>query len=236
LGTGSFLLINTGNAIVKSSYGLLTTVLYKSSNSDSTLYALEGAVETAGSAIEWLKNTFNVFEDYEDLNEKYHSVNDNGGLVFVPAFSGLFTPHWDLTARGMIIGLTNSTCKGHIIRATYEAIALRCHEVLRSFEADSGVVTNKVKVDGGLSASDVFLQTLSDVCNVEIVKEKEKETTTLGAAIVAGLHLDVGIWSQGDIDDLVVPDVAFTSSLDINKRTQLINKWSDAVSRCKSWI
>jgi glycerol kinase len=235
-GTGAFLLMNTGTNIVKSAYGLLTTVLYKSKGDSNALYALEGAVETAGSVIEWLKNNMNTFEDYNDLKAKYHTVEDNGGVVFVPAFSGLYTPHWDLSARGLIIGLTNSTKRGNLVRATLEAIALRSNEVLGSFKSDSGRSISAVKVDGGLTAMDEFLQLLSDICNIEVIKPKERETTILGSAIVAGLHPDINIWCLENIPEFVKVDTSFNSMLKEEKRKNLIEKWDIAVERSKNWI
>jgi glycerol kinase len=236
LGTGSFLLMNTGSNIINSSNGLLTTVLYKSFDKDTALYALEGAVETAGSAIEWLKDSLNIFEDYEDLKEKFNSVPDNGGVIFVPAFSGLFTPHWDLSARGMIIGLTHGTKKGNIIRATYEAISLRCNEAIRSFQADSKSEIVNVKVDGGVSESDELLQTMSNVCTIQIVKQKEKETTILGSAIVAGLHPEIALWTSEDICKLVQTEKVFNSEISKSERDSLISKWEVAIERAKNWV
>src|SRR5690606_28306886 len=127
------------------------------------------------------------------------AVKDNGGVVFVPAFSGLYTPHWDMTARGLLIGLTNSTEKGHIIRATYEAISLRTNEVLNSFKSDSNKNITTIKVDGGLSSSKEFLQTQSNISNIEVVKPKESETTIIGSAIVAGLEKDIALWKTEEL-------------------------------------
>jgi glycerol kinase len=232
-GTGCFMLMNTGEDIVHSNYGLLTTLLYKYKD-DKALYALEGAVEVAGSAIVWLKNNMRLFNDFNEMKTKFYEVKDNGGVVFVPAFCGLYTPHWDLSARGLIIGLTNSTEQGHIIRATLEAISLRSLEVLKSFESDSKSEVVRLRVDGGLTASEEFLQTQSNVAGIEVVKQKEKEITVIGCAITAGLG--VNFWNKEELDKLINIEKCYNPQWSDESRTNLISKWSKAINKAKNWL
>lgn len=235
-GTGCFMLMNTGNEIIHSKYGLLTTLLYKSEDSKA-LYALEGAIETAGSAVNWLKTNLRLFNDYNELKYIYESVENSGGIIFVPAFSGLFSPHWDNTARGLIIGLTSYTQPGHIVRSAYEAIGLRSNEVIKSFENDSSISVKKIKVDGGLTSSDEFLQTQSDVLGIEVEKQKEKEITIIGSAIAAGLEKNVLIWKDlNELKNLIGKDVTFKSNWTDDYKTSILEKWGKAVERSKNWI
>lgn len=220
-GTGCFILMNTGEKIVQSTHGLLTTVLYK--DSKKTLYALEGAIETAGSSIEWLKNNMKLIDSFDDLKTLYHSVEDSGGVVFVPAFSGLFSPHWDNSARGLIIGLTSYTSKGHIVRAIFEAICLRTNEVVKCFEKDSGMAVIKLKVDGGMTSNDDFLQIQSDVLQLNVEKQKEKEITIIGSAIVAGLY---SIWKDtNELKELVTYNHVFNAQWTKEKLDAKLIKW-----------
>jgi glycerol kinase len=239
-GTGCFILMNTGQKIVHSNYGLLTTVLYKGNSSvfdDSALYALEGAIETAGSAINFLKNNLKIFSDYDMLPLLYNSVENSGGVIFVPAFSGLFSPHWDNSARGLLIGLSHHTQQGHIIRATFEAISMRTYEVIQSFEKESNIKVNCLKVDGGLTSSEDFLQTQSNVLDINVERQKEKEITIIGSAIVAGLEKNVNLWNDvEELRALINVDKVYQPSWTIGYFDQLHSQWTKAVEKSKNWV
>lgn len=236
-GTGSFILMNTGPKIVHSKYGLLTTVLYKNSANQESLYALEGAIESAGSVIDWLKNNAHFIDDYKRLPILYESVEDSGGVTFVPAFSGLFSPHWDNSARGLIIGLTTSTQQGHILRAAFEAISLRTYEIIESFKKESNLQIKKLKVDGGLANSNDFLQTQCNVLNILVEKPKENEMTILGAAIVAGLEKDIRIWKDfEELRKLKHIEFDFNPKWTQEYLNEVIKRWNKAVEKAKKWI
>lgn len=239
-GTGSFLLMNTGEKIIQSEFGLLTTVLYSSNlegGDKKALYALEGAIETAGSAIIWLKNNLKLFSEIDQLPLLFKSVEDSGGVVFVPAFSGLFSPYWDSTARGLLIGLTNHTQAGHILRAAYEAISFRTYEVIKSFEKESSINVKLLKVDGGLTNSDEFLQTQSNILAIDVERKKQKEMTIIGSAIVAGIEKSVGIWN--DLEELrLIMEIDATFQTEWSKAyfNGLQKSWNKAVTRCIGWL
>jgi len=240
-GTGCFILMNTGNKIVMSNNGLLSTVLYKGNSSEVTenncLYALEGAIETAGSALNWLKNNLKLFNDFEMLPTIFKSVDNNGGVVFVPCFSGLYSPHWDNSARGIIIGLNHQTSQGHIIRATYEAISLRTYEVIRSFEQESNIKVSLLKVDGGLISSEEFLQTQSNVLGLDVERQKEKEITIIGSAIVAGLEKSIALWKNFDeLRKLINIERVYKSEWSQEQFEKVHSQWNKAVERSKNWI
>jgi glycerol kinase len=238
-GTGCFILMNTGNKIAFSEHGLLTTVLYKSSNDEEALYALEGAIETAGSALNWLKNNLKLFTDFDMIPSLFKSVEDSGGVTFVPAFSGLFSPHWDNSARGLLIGLSHHTQQGHILRATFEAISLRTYEVIQSFEKESGINVKCLKVDGGMTSSDDFLQTQSNVLGILIEKQKEKEITIIGCAIAAGLEKNIStpIWNNfSELKNLIHVETLFESKWSREYFTELHSRWNKAVEKAKNWI
>lgn len=240
-GTGGFILMDTGEKIVHSKHGLLTTVLYSGNQNKmkSPQYALEGAIETAGSVLDWLKNNLHLFSDYEMLPVLHKSVENSGGVTFVPAFSGLFSPHWDSSARGLIIGLSHHTNRGHILHAAYEAISLRTFEVIQSFENESGIKVGCLKVDGGLTVSQEFLQTQSNVLgkNIKLEKQIEKEITIIGAAIVSGFEKDIAFWK--DFDELrrfVHVDKIFTCEWSEEYFNKLYKNWNLAVEKAKNWL
>jgi glycerol kinase len=239
-GTGCFILMNTGETIAHSKFGLLTTLLYKGNsdefNTNKPSFALEGAIETAGSALKWLKDNLGIFSNFDILPSLYNSVEDSGGVVFVPAFSGLFSPHWDSSASGMIIGLSHHTSQGHIIRATFEAISLRTYEVIQSFEKESNLKVECLKVDGGLTASEEFLQTQSNVLSIEVEKQKEKEITIIGSAIVAGLERDVKMWESIDeLRGLIEIENIYKPSWSQEYLTKLHKQWEKAIIKSKDW-
>lgn len=236
-GTGSFILMNIGNKPKISQLGLLTTLLYNSNKSpNEPIYALEGAIETAGVVVNWLKNNMKFFSNYKELETLYESVNSSGGVIFVPAFSGLYSPHWDNTASGTIFGLSMQTQKGHLIRAAYQAISFRTTEVIENLEKDSGIYIKSLKVDGGLSESIDFLQTQADILNKDVIRQKEKEITIIGSAIAAGLEKSINIWdSPKEISKLLKFDKTFKSKIVDSERFILREKWNKAVSRAKNW-
>ena len=196
-GTGNFLIFNTGEEIVHSKNGLLTTLGYKLGDA-APHYALEGSIAVTGSLIQWLRDNLGIIGSAPEVEELAKSVEDNGGVYFVPAFSGLFAPYWRSDARGALVGLTRYVNKGHIARAALEATAFQTREVLDAVNADSGVDLTELKVDGGMTANDALMQFQADILDVPVVRPVVAETTALGAAYAAGLA--VGFWET--LDDL----------------------------------
>jgi len=196
-GTGNFALVNTGEEIVRSKNGLLTTVCFKFGN-EKARYALEGSVAVTGSAIQWLRDQLQIISSAAEVEGLAASVSDNGGVYFVPAFSGLFAPYWRNDARGVIVGLTRAATKGHLARAALEAICYQTRDVLDAMSSDSGVKLPDMRVDGGITANELCMQMQSDVMGIEVIRPRIIETTALGAAYAAGLA--VGVYS--DLDQL----------------------------------
>ena len=192
-GTGNFLLMNTGTELVRSKNGLLSTVCYQFGDHDP-VFALEGSIAVTGSAIQWLRDQLKIITDADDSEVLARTVTDNGGLYFVPAFSGLFAPYWRSDARGVIVGMSRFNTGGHIARAALEAICYQSKDVADAMEKDSGVKIDVLKVDGGITANQLCMQIQADVLGVEVSKPRIAETTALGAAYAAGLA--VGFWSD----------------------------------------
>ena len=186
----NFALVNTGTEIVRSKNGLLTTVCFKF-GSEPTYYALEGSVAVTGSAIQWLRDQLQIIGAAPDVEALASSVVDNGGVYFVPAFSGLFAPYWRNDARGVIVGLTRAATKAHLARAALEAICYQTREVLDAMAADSGVKLPEMRVDGGITANSLCMQMQSDIMGIDVVRPQIIETTALGAAYAAGLAVGV---------------------------------------------
>ena len=233
-GTGCFLLLNTGQEIIHSHHGLLTTVAYKIGKEPAN-YALEGSVAMAGSLVQWFRDNFGLITESVEIETLASSVKDNGGIYFVPAFSGLFAPHWNNNARGLMIGLTHYINKGHIARAILEATAFQTREVFEAMQKDSGLQLNKLKVDGGMTTNDLLMQFQSDILNVEVIRPTITETTALGAAYAAGLA--VGFWKN--IDDLATnwqTGKTWTPSMNEKTRQVEYSKWKKAVMRSKDWL
>ena len=185
-GTGNFLLLNTGEKIVRSDNGLLTTVCYQFGDA-KPVYALEGSIAVTGSAVQWLRDQLGIISGAAQSESLARQVDDNGGVYFVPAFSGLFAPYWRSDARGAIVGLSRFNTNAHVARATLEAICYQSRDVVDAMEADSGVHLEVLKVDGGITANDLCMQIQADVLGVDVVKPVVAETTALGAAYAAGL-------------------------------------------------
>ena len=194
-GTGNFLLLNTGEKIVRSENGLLTTVCYQFGDA-KPVYALEGSIAVTGSAVQWLRDQLGIISGAAQSESLARQVDDNGGVYFVPAFSGLFAPYWRSDARGAIVGLSRFNTNAHVARATLEAICYQSRDVVDAMEADSGVHLEVLKVDGGITANDLCMQIQADVLGVDVVKPVVAETTALGAAYAAGLA--VGFWENPD--------------------------------------
>ena len=220
-GTGNFMLLNTGTKMVPSKQGLLTTVGYKIGD-QAAVYALEGSIAITGALVQWLRDNLGLINTSADVEKLAATVEDNGGVYFVPAFSGLFAPYWRNDARGVIAGLTRYVNKGHIARATLEATAWQTREVLDAMNADSGVPLTALKVDGGMVYNELLMQFQSDVLNVPVIRPKVAETTALGAAYAAGLA--VGFWDA--VEDLRAnwaKDKEWTPSMDDATRERSID-------------
>lgn len=233
-GTGCFMLMNTGEKPVQSKAGLLTTLGYKIGNK-KPVYALEGSIAITGALIQWLRDNLGMIEKSSDVEGLANSVEDNGGIYFVPAFSGLYAPYWKSDARGVIVGMTRYVTKGHIARAALEATAYQTREVLDAMEKDSGVKLRTLKVDGGMVFNELLMQFQSDLLNVPVVRPKVAETTALGAAYAAGLA--IGFWK--DTDELKKNwgrDVEWSPKMDSKRRAGLYSGWKKAVTRTFDWI
>jgi len=233
-GTGNFALLDTGTTIVRSQHGLLTTVCYKFGDSPA-VYALEGSVAVTGSAIQWLRDQLGVIKSSSEIEALASSVEDNGGVYFVPAFSGLFAPHWRSDARGVIVGLSRASTKAHLARAALEAIAYQTRDVLDAMSADSKVALTSMRVDGGATANNLLMQIQSDVMGIEIIRPEVIETTALGAAYAAGIA--VGVWkSPDDVRNKWRENHRWSSTLDPNLRAEKYAQWTKAVQRTLNWI
>lgn len=232
-GTGNFVLLNTGTDKVESNNGLLTTVCYKIGDNDA-VYALEGSIAVTGSLVQWLRDNIGLIGAAPEIEQLAASVDDNGGAYIVPAFSGLFAPHWRADARGVIVGLTRFVNKGHLARAALEATAFQTREVIDAMNADSGVPLTTLKVDGGMVVNDLLMQFQADVLGVEVVRPKVSETTALGAAYAAGLA--VGYWaSEQDIRDNWAQDKVWKPTMDEQSRADIYAQWGKAVIRTFDW-
>ena len=233
-GTGCFMLMNTGTEPVFSNNGLLTTVAYKIGEQPA-VYALEGSIAVAGSLVQWLRDNLGMIVKSSDIGELASTVEDNGGVYFVPAFSGLFAPYWRSDARGAIVGLTRYVNKGHIARAVEESTAFQSAEVLDAMNADAGVPLKELKVDGGMTHDDLVMQFQADLCGVDVVRPKVIETTALGAAYAAGMA--VGYWSG--TEDVVAnwqEGKRWTPSMEPAERDRTYRLWKKAVTRTLDWV
>lgn len=228
-GTGNFLLLNTGEEIVHSEHGLLTTVCYKIGDK-KPIYALEGSIAVTGSLVQWLRDNLGLISASGDIEVEAKSVDDNGGVYFVPAFSGLFAPRWRPDARGVIVGLTRFVNKGHVARAALEATAFQTREVIEAMQADSGVELSTLKVDGGMVVNELLMQFQSDILGVPVVRPVVNETTALGAAYAAGLA--VGYWEgEQEIRDNWAEDKSWEPVMDADDRDERFAEWNTAVER-----
>ncbi|HYC92544.1 MAG TPA: glycerol kinase GlpK [Thermoanaerobaculia bacterium] len=261
-GTGSFLVMNTGAEVVRSTHGLLSTAICEGSAAVPAAgvaasraatpgraagtppgqpartpalhsYGLEGSIFVTGAAIKWLRDALGIIKSAADIQLLAASVPDSGGAVFVPAFTGLGAPHWDAYARGTIAGLTLGTTSAHIARAALDAIALLSADVLAAMREDSGIALTELRVDGGASVNDLLMQIQADVAGLPVVRAKTSESTALGAAYLAGLA--VGFWSESDVDAQWEAERTFTPSISEDERQARIAAWHRAVARAKGW-
>ncbi len=232
-GTGNFLLLNTGTDLVRSKSGLLTTVGYKIGN-DAAIYCLEGSIAITGALVQWLRDNLKMIKSAPEVESLAKTVDDNGGLYIVPAFSGLFAPYWKSNARGVFAGLTRYVNAGHIARATLEATAFQSREVADAMEIDSGVKLESLKVDGGMVANDLLMQFQADVLGVPVIRPVVAETTALGAAYAAGLA--TGLWAtQEDLRENWAEDKRWEPQMDAATRDELYKFWKKAVTRTFDW-
>lgn len=232
-GTGNFLLLNTGKKIVHSRSGLLTTVAY-GIGSNEVSYALEGSIAITGAAIQWLRDQLQIISDAAESEKIARSVPDNGGVYFVPAFVGLFSPYWDATARGTLVGLTRGSNRAHITRAVLESIAFQSYDVFRAMKEDSGIKLKNLRVDGGASRNNLLMQIQADLLGIDCIRPKIVETTALGAAFAAGLAM--GYWDTlKELRETWVIDQVFTPQMGTHQRQKMIHYWNKAISRSKGW-
>ena len=231
-GTGCFMIMNTGEEIVPSKNGLLTTVCYKIGD-QKTVYALEGSIALAGSLVQWLRDQLGLIKTAPEVEDI--AAADNGGIYIVPAFSGLFAPYWRSDARGAIVGLTRYSDRTHFARAALEATAYQTREVLDAMEADSGVKLAELKVDGGMTMNDTLMQFQADQVGVPVIRPVVAETTALGAAYAAGIA--VGYWNgEQDVIDNWAEDKRWTPNMDQDERERLYRQWKKAVTRTFDWV
>jgi glycerol kinase len=233
-GTGCFMLLNTGEKIVASKHGLLTTLGYKFADSPA-VYALEGSIAVTGALVQWLRDNLGMIHSSDEIESLAQSVEDNGGVFIVPAFSGLFAPHWRSDARGVICGLTRQSNRGHIARAALEATAFQTRDVVAAMIADSGVKLSQLKVDGGMSVNELLMQFQADILGTAVVRPKITETTALGAAYSAGLA--VGFWKNLDeLRNAWKADKTWQPGMKNERRQTLCEGWEKAVQRTLGWI
>jgi len=225
-GTGCFMLMNTGSNAVSSQEGLLTTVAIDGSG--KPCYALEGSVFIAGAAIQWLRDELKILDDSADSEKAALSLSDNGGVYLVPAFTGLGAPHWDMEARGTIVGLTRGSNRNHLIRAALEAMAYKTYDVLKTMEKDAGLKIQELKVDGGATANNFLMQFQSDMLGIPLIKPRMAETTALGAAYLAGMK--AGLWpDKSALLRLEREEDTFHPGMDENTRSHLLTGWQKAL-------
>jgi len=233
-GTGCFMLMNTGEKPFASTSGLLTTLGYKLGEAPA-VYALEGSISIAGALVQWLRDNLGLIASAAEIEELAASVPDNGDVYFVPAFSGLYAPHWQSSARGVIAGLTRFAGKGHLARAALEAVAFQTREVLDAMARDSGVAITELRTDGGMVVNELLMQFQADILGVPVVRPRVFETTALGAAYAAGLA--VGYWtSTDDIRANWGEDKRWRPGMEDDRRAALYAKWNKAVTRAMDWV
>ncbi|MFT4245370.1 MAG: glycerol kinase GlpK [Micrococcaceae bacterium] len=233
-GTGCFLIFNTGEEIVQSKNGLITTLGYKLGDEKPT-YALEGSIAVAGSLVQWLRDNIGLVASAPEIEDLAKKVDDNGGAYFVPAFSGLFAPYWRDDARGALVGLTRYVNKNHIARAALESTAFQTAEVLDAVNSDSGVPLKEMRVDGGMVVNETLMQFQADILGVPVIRPEIIETTALGAAYAAGLA--VGYWKDlGELEANWAEDKRWEPKMDEKERDRLLRNWKKAVTKTFDWV
>jgi glycerol kinase len=232
-GTGCFLLMNTGTDAVQSKHGLITTVAYKFGKKPAH-YALEGSVAISGALVQWLRDNLGLIEKSSEIETLACTVKDNGGVYFVPAFSGLYAPYWKSDARGVIAGLTRYANKGHLARAVLEATAFQTREVVEAMERDSGIRLDVLRTDGGMVENDLLMQFQADILNRRVLRPVVKETTALGASYAAGLA--VGFFQNTEeLQSNWAIDHSWHPHMDESQRDSLFRQWKKAVTRTFAW-
>ena len=233
-GTGNFALINTGIEIIRSKKGLLTTLAFKLGD-EPAKYALEGSVAVTGSAVQWLRDQLGIIQKSADIEPLAASVSTNGGVYFVPAFSGLFAPYWRGDARGVIVGLTRAATKAHIARATLEAICYQTHDVIRAMEEETGVSIKVLRVDGGITQNHLCMQIQADILQTEVSRPVVAETTALGAAYAAGLA--VGMWkNKEELLSQWKESKRWTPEISSEDAKTELKEWNKAIERTLNWL
>ncbi|GAA1965625.1 glycerol kinase GlpK [Terrabacter lapilli] len=232
-GTGAFLLLNTGTQPVASSHGLVTTVAHQIEG-EPTVYALEGSVAIAGALVEWCRESLGLIRSPAEIETLATSVDDNGGCFVVPAFAGLYAPHWESRAQGIVAGLTAYITKGHIARAVLEAVALQTQEVLAAMNSDAGLALRSVAVDGGMTSNNLLMQTVADLLDVPVVRPMMAETVALGAAYAAGLA--AGYWSDQQVLRRQWHRAAeWSPAMEPARRAEMLERWSRAIELSVAW-
>ena len=230
-GTGCFALTNTGNEIVHSNNGLLSTVAYQKDGSDPQ-YALEGSVPIAGAAVQWLRDNLNIINSSTEVESLAMSEKDNGDVYFVPAFSGLFSPHWDETARGVLVGLSRFSNKSHIARAVLESVAFQSYELLESMEKDIGITFDTVNVDGGMVDNNLLMQFQSDIFDKKVLSQDTNEITALGVGAASFMFFyDLPL----NMSSFITHSKTWSPNIDTKLREHYISKWYKAISKAKQW-
>ena len=232
-GTGCFALTNTGEEIIKSSHGLLTTIAYQIEG-EKPLYALEGSVPIAGAAVQWLRDNLNIIKQSEDIESLAMTEKDNGGVYFVPAFSGLFSPYWDETARGSLFGLTRFSNKSHIARAVLESVAFQTYELLESMEKDLDIEFQNIKVDGGMVGNNLLMQFQSDILNKPVMSQNINEITSLGVGVASYLY-----FKKLPIEELgnyFSTEKTWSPNMNNDSRIKTLSLWYKAIERSKNWL
>jgi glycerol kinase len=233
-GTGCFMLLNTGKELVRSKSNLLTTIAWQI-ESKPIEYALEGSVFIAGAAIQWLRDGLRIIGSAHETEAMASSLEDNGGVYFVPAFVGLGAPHWDAYARGTIVGLTRGSGREHIARAALESIAYQTSDVLRCMHDDSGIKLTELRVDGGAAKNDFLMQFQADILGIPVVRPVNTETTAAGAAFLAGLAVD--FWKDtAELSELWQREKIFEPAMSDSERERLLSEWTRAVERASGWV
>tara|TARA_B100000700_G_scaffold8114_2_gene8530 strand:- start:12572 stop:14038 length:1467 start_codon:yes stop_codon:yes gene_type:complete len=232
-GTGCFALTNTGTEIVHSNNGLLSTVAYQK-DGDKPQYALEGSVSIAGAAVQWLRDNLNIIKESTEIERLALDEKDNGDVYFVPAFSGLFSPHWDETARGVLVGLSRFSNKSHIARAVLESVAFQSNELLESMEKDIGIQFNSVNVDGGMIVNNLLMQFQSDIFQKKVISQDINEITALGAG--AASFLFVNNLPLKNMNSFITHSKTWNPNMDSKQRIYYLNKWKKAINKSKKWI
>ena len=232
-GTGCFALTNTGNNIVNSDNGLLTTIAYQKEGEDA-MYALEGSVPIAGAAVQWLRDNLNIIDKSEDIESLAMLEKDNGDVYFVPAFSGLFSPHWDETARGSLFGLTRFSNKSHMARAVLESVAFQTYELLKSMEKDLDTKFENLKVDGGMVDNNLLMQFQSDISGMSIHSQEINEITALGVGVASYLYaMDLPISSMSNY---ITSSKTWNPNMSNETRVKFIKSWHKAIEKAKNWL